>query len=244
MSRYSEDSEFREKHREYVAERQRTLGESCEAWRLLQRIRIIKKKRAARKGCTTNIRKPRRSANELLAREDELRAAWELEKQRRKLNRKPGSGRSPKKSQPKRTEEQIQAGWKVHLHNQWLHEQKKEKRREYQEFMAAWRKKWAHLGGSRHTYAKTTRKRNEQKAATRNSNDKILNGQINCILYAPGTCYWCYKLLPKGGHVDHIIPLAKGGTHTSDNLCASCPDCNSKKSDKTPEEAGLHPTLL
>ena len=29
--------------------------------------------------------------------------------------------------------------------------------------------------------------------------------------------------------VDHIVPLSKGGTHTTDNLCLACALCNSSK---------------
>ena len=34
-------------------------------------------------------------------------------------------------------------------------------------------------------------------------------------------------------HIDHIIPLAEGGTHDESNFCLCCPRCNSYKHDKT-----------
>lgn len=39
--------------------------------------------------------------------------------------------------------------------------------------------------------------------------------------------------------VDHIIPKAKGGTDSWDNLVCACFVCNNKKGDRTPEEAGF-----
>jgi 5-methylcytosine-specific restriction endonuclease McrA len=36
--------------------------------------------------------------------------------------------------------------------------------------------------------------------------------------------------------VDHIVPLAEGGSNDLDNLQLLCPACNSRKSDKIPEE--------
>ncbi|PLX33582.1 MAG: HNH endonuclease [Ignavibacteria bacterium] len=42
--------------------------------------------------------------------------------------------------------------------------------------------------------------------------------------------------------VDHIIPRARGGADTWDNLVTACLPCNNKKSDKSLERAGL--TLL
>lgn len=35
---------------------------------------------------------------------------------------------------------------------------------------------------------------------------------------------------------DHIIPVAKGGTHTMENLTTSCFNCNRSKKDKSLEE--------
>lgn len=32
-----------------------------------------------------------------------------------------------------------------------------------------------------------------------------------------------------GGEIDHIVPLAKGGTHSIDNLTGACKSCNSSK---------------
>jgi 5-methylcytosine-specific restriction endonuclease McrA len=36
----------------------------------------------------------------------------------------------------------------------------------------------------------------------------------------------CDELLGPDAHVDHILPLAAGGTHTKDNLRILCPSCN------------------
>lgn len=48
-----------------------------------------------------------------------------------------------------------------------------------------------------------------------------------------GRCYICDKAVPlKGTPFDHIVPLARGGQHTSDNLRLCCRSCNSRKSDK------------
>lgn len=39
--------------------------------------------------------------------------------------------------------------------------------------------------------------------------------------------------------VDHVIPKAKGGADTWENLVCACTVCNNKKGDMTPEDAGL-----
>lgn len=46
-------------------------------------------------------------------------------------------------------------------------------------------------------------------------------------------CYYCgKKISAKSCHFDHIVPLSKGGPHSADNLCVSCPPCNLSKQDK------------
>jgi 5-methylcytosine-specific restriction endonuclease McrA len=53
-------------------------------------------------------------------------------------------------------------------------------------------------------------------------------------------CYWCGVDCEDKFHVDHIMPLSKGGKHEIYNLAISCQPCNSRKSSKLPEEfAGL-----
>lgn len=53
-------------------------------------------------------------------------------------------------------------------------------------------------------------------------------------------CYLCGKLIPKGHrHVDHIVPLAKGGKHVPSNLAIVCDRCNLRKNAKLPQEIGL-----
>ena len=39
--------------------------------------------------------------------------------------------------------------------------------------------------------------------------------------------------------VDHILPRSRGGTNTWSNLIAACADCNTRKADRTPTEAGM-----
>lgn len=51
-----------------------------------------------------------------------------------------------------------------------------------------------------------------------------------------GLCWWCGKPLPKNFHVDHRIPLSRGGTNDPGNLCGACPECNLEKSDQMPWE--------
>lgn len=51
------------------------------------------------------------------------------------------------------------------------------------------------------------------------------------------TCYYCDKGLPgKSVHFDHVIPLSKGGPHSVENLCVSCPNCNQSKLNKPIQE--------
>jgi len=55
-------------------------------------------------------------------------------------------------------------------------------------------------------------------------------------------CFYCHALVPrKLRHVDHVIPISKGGKHTPDNLVIACQFCNGRKHDKLPEEAGVLP---
>ena len=39
--------------------------------------------------------------------------------------------------------------------------------------------------------------------------------------------------------LDHVIPRSRGGKFSWQNIVASCLTCNARKSDRTPEEAGM-----
>lgn len=46
-------------------------------------------------------------------------------------------------------------------------------------------------------------------------------------------CRYCGRKAPEVAlHVDHVIPVSRGGPSTPDNLVAACIDCNSGKRDR------------
>lgn len=51
-----------------------------------------------------------------------------------------------------------------------------------------------------------------------------------------GLCASCGADISCGYHVDHIIPLAKGGSNWPNNLQCLCQPCNNRKKDKMPDE--------
>ncbi len=54
---------------------------------------------------------------------------------------------------------------------------------------------------------------------------------------AIGVCYYCTRLFkPKELTMDHIVPLARGGRSTKDNLVVCCKECNNKKKTLLPIE--------
>lgn len=54
---------------------------------------------------------------------------------------------------------------------------------------------------------------------------------------AAGVCYYCGIVYEqKDLTMDHIIPLARGGRSTKDNLVPCCKDCNSRKKTLLPIE--------
>ena len=52
-----------------------------------------------------------------------------------------------------------------------------------------------------------------------------------------GKCHYCKCTLdPFKFHVDHMLPVARGGTRDQSNLVAACKPCNMAKKTKTAEE--------
>lgn len=52
-----------------------------------------------------------------------------------------------------------------------------------------------------------------------------------------GKCHWCGKELKLGNwQVDHLIPLARGGNNSPENVVCACQPCNQSKCAKLPHE--------
>lgn len=61
----------------------------------------------------------------------------------------------------------------------------------------------------------------------------IRKGRPDCHLCGTPIDYEAHWLSPFSFTVDHVLPLAKGGTDTLDNKAAAHRACNRAKSDKT-----------
>lgn len=62
----------------------------------------------------------------------------------------------------------------------------------------------------------------------------------NILLRDQNRCQYCGKHLPPVElTLDHVMPRARGGGSTWDNLVASCRRCNNVKGNRTPEEAAM-----
>lgn len=90
-------------------------------------------------------------------------------------------------------------------------------------------------------YTKKYRKENPDKARefSRKRKSRILNklpyGTIPRLRsLQKNKCAICRTSLEDGDHLDHIMPLAKGGKHVPSNLQLLCPSCNVRKSAKHP----------
>ena len=78
-------------------------------------------------------------------------------------------------------------------------------------------------------------KNHKRRAIIKSGN--VTTQQLKELYSTVKNCYWCNtKLNKKNTHLDHFIPLSRGGLHTIDNLVLSCSCCNLKKSNKDPFE--------
>jgi len=84
---------------------------------------------------------------------------------------------------------------------------------------------------------KTRAKKNRRRARKRGNGGTHTAGDIKRQYDCQrGVCWWCGRDCKDDYHVDHLIPLAKGGHNNPSNIVISCPTCNLSKSDKLPHE--------
>ncbi len=91
-------------------------------------------------------------------------------------------------------------------------------------------------------YSKTLKgrainKNNIHKRRTVAKEGDVTTNQLSELQSNAKVCYWCNCNLKKAKiHIDHYIPLSRGGEHTLGNLVVSCATCNIKKNAKDPIE--------
>lgn len=78
-------------------------------------------------------------------------------------------------------------------------------------------------------HKRRARKNSAQGTHTRKDIENIYKRQN-------GRCYWCGIPVENKYHIDHVIPLSRGGSDSPENLVVSCPTCNQKKYNKLPNE--------
>ena len=77
------------------------------------------------------------------------------------------------------------------------------------------------------TYTRDARRRLKQGQLGRFSREQVIERDRK-------TCYMCGKVCARSEiHLDHVIPLSKGGDHTLENIKVSCADCNLRKGNGT-----------
>lgn len=58
----------------------------------------------------------------------------------------------------------------------------------------------------------------------------------NVLLRDRHTCQYCGR---SGDTVDHVYPRSRGGGDSWENCVCACANCNRRKNNRTPEEAGM-----
>lgn len=81
--------------------------------------------------------------------------------------------------------------------------------------------------------ARTARRRSRLKQAKGSYTADDIKVQLKS---QRGKCWWCGRKVGQKFHVDHLIPLARGGTNEPRNIVISCPTCNVTRRDKLPHE--------
>lgn len=72
--------------------------------------------------------------------------------------------------------------------------------------------------------------------AYRNRTGQVVYSKAGVLRRDRYRCAYCTK---PGHTIDHIVPRSDGGPSTWLNTVAACADCNWKKKDRTPQEAGM-----
>jgi hypothetical protein len=95
---------------------------------------------------------------------------------------------------------------------------------------------------ARRRYYLANREKYIHAAKVRQAITKARGGTLRAsdirVLFAAqnGCCAYCGCLLPPTFHIEHKVPLARGGRSDPENICLACPACNLAKGTKTDAE--------
>lgn len=74
-----------------------------------------------------------------------------------------------------------------------------------------------------------------RKAAKRHAEGKHSADDVKMLAtWQRHKCAWCAARIKSGFHVDHIVPISKGGTNWPRNLQLLCAPCNQRKHARDP----------
>lgn len=91
-----------------------------------------------------------------------------------------------------------------------------------------------HFASKRDYYRAICENRRAQKIGAQG---KYTSKHVTAMLIAQsGRCFYCLAELTDMYHVDHVIPLSRGGSNSPDNLVLACPFCNTSKGNRSLEE--------
>jgi len=74
----------------------------------------------------------------------------------------------------------------------------------------------------------------------RDSHRAVKFSRINIFTRDGYVCQYCHRRFrTEELTFDHVVPIAKGGKKTWENIVTACWRCNNRKSGRTPDEAGM-----
>lgn len=135
--------------------------------------------------------------------------------------------------------EKHKAWWRKYYqeHKEEIKKNAKEYRLKNKDRVAIWSRDYRNTPKGRAVSIYSNKKR---KYKINQSKDQSAIEKIAFIRSRKSRCFWCGKKIngnnPKECHIEHIMPLNRGGSHSSGNIVASCPECNLKKKDKKPDD--------
>jgi 5-methylcytosine-specific restriction endonuclease McrA len=87
-----------------------------------------------------------------------------------------------------------------------------------------------------HPEAIATHHRNRRARITGNGGRHSASDVQSQYARQAGLCFYCKRPVESLYHVDHFVPLARGGSNGPENIVVACPACNMAKHDKMPHE--------